>query len=130
VVLSVNVDDYAEVWVDGQLNRRSGMPSPAIIQGMSTPNRVVLTDAAKPGDKFQIAVFGINGPISFAPSNFRLVPRRTRRVLQITTPAHAPLYDAVNIPSCPSQQEKNSFRFGGGVWRLRPLTTISPSAIT
>ena len=70
VVLTVNVDDYAEVWVDGQLNRRSGMPSPAIIQGMSTPNRVVLTDAAKPGDKFQIAVFGINGPISFAPSNF------------------------------------------------------------
>ena len=70
VVLNVNVDDYAEVWVDGQLNRRSGMPSPAIIQGMSTPNRVVLTDTAKPGDKFQIAVFGINGPISFAPSNF------------------------------------------------------------
>ena len=70
VVLSVNVDDYAEVWVDGQLNRRSGMPSPAIIQDMSTPNRVVLTDAAKSGDKFQIAVFGINGPISFAPSNF------------------------------------------------------------
>jgi gluconolactonase len=69
VVLSVNVDDYAEVWVDGQLNRRSGMPSPAIIQGMSTPNRVVLTDAAKPGDKFQIAVFGINGPISMAPAN-------------------------------------------------------------
>jgi gluconolactonase len=70
VVLNVNVDDYAEVWVDGQLNRRSGLPSPAAIQGMSTPNRVVLTDTARPGDKFQVAVFGINGPTSFAPMNF------------------------------------------------------------
>ena len=69
-VLNVNVDDYAEVWVDGQLNRRSGLPSPATIQGMSTPNRVVLSDKVSPGDKFEIAVFGINGPISFAPMNF------------------------------------------------------------
>jgi hypothetical protein len=34
------------------------------------PNRVVLADAVKPGDKFQIAIFGINGPISVAPQNF------------------------------------------------------------
>ncbi len=39
-------------------------------------------------------------------------------------------YDAANVPLCASQQEKNSLRFGGGVWRLRPLTTISPSAMT
>jgi len=34
------------------------------------PNRVVLADAVKRGDKFQIAIFGINGPISVAPENF------------------------------------------------------------
>ena len=33
------------------------------------PNRVVLADAVKPGVKFQIAIFGINGPISAAPPN-------------------------------------------------------------
>ena len=33
------------------------------------PNRVVLTEAANAGDSFQIAVFGINGPISLAPPN-------------------------------------------------------------
>jgi hypothetical protein len=27
-------------------------------------------NAANAGDKFQVAVFGINGPISVAPSNF------------------------------------------------------------
>jgi gluconolactonase len=33
------------------------------------PNRVVLGDVVKAGDKFQIAVFGVNGPISVAPLN-------------------------------------------------------------
>jgi len=52
------------VWVNGQLPRRSGYPSPATIQGFNMPNRVVLTTAAKAGDKFEIAIFWINGPIS------------------------------------------------------------------
>jgi gluconolactonase len=68
-VLTVLVDDYAEVWVNGQIPRRAGYPSPATIQGFNIPNRVVLADTVKPGDKFQIAVFGINGPISVAPAN-------------------------------------------------------------
>jgi len=68
-VLTVLVDDYAEVWVNGQMPRRAGYPSPATIQGFNMPNRVVLSDSVKPGDKFQIAVFGINGPISVAPAN-------------------------------------------------------------
>ena len=68
-VLTVLVDDYGEVWVDGQIPRRAGYPSPATIQGFNMPNRVVLADAVRPGDTFQIAVFGINGPISIAPSN-------------------------------------------------------------
>lgn len=70
VVLTALVDDYAEVWVNGQLPRRPGYPSPATIQGFNMPNRVVLTTSAKAGDKFEIAIFGINGPISVAPPNF------------------------------------------------------------
>jgi gluconolactonase len=70
VVLTAYVDDYAEVWVNGQMPRRAGYPSPATIQGFNMPNRVVLAEAVKPGDKFQIAIFGINGPISVAPANF------------------------------------------------------------
>ena len=69
-VLTAYVDDYAEVWINGQMPRRSGYPSPATIQGLNMPNRVVLADAVKPGDKFQIAIFGINGSISVAPENF------------------------------------------------------------
>ena len=47
----------------------AGRPSPATIQGFNMPQRLVLSDAVSPGDTFQIAVFGINGPISAAPAN-------------------------------------------------------------
>jgi gluconolactonase len=69
-VLTVYVDDYAEVWVNGEVRRRAGIVSPSTIQGFNIPNRVVLADSVKPGDKFQVAIFGINGPISVAPTNF------------------------------------------------------------
>jgi hypothetical protein len=70
-VLRVNVDDYAEVWVNGVLPRVAGRPSPAAIQGFNMPNRLVLGEnIVAPGDKFEIAVFAINGPISVAPANF------------------------------------------------------------
>jgi gluconolactonase len=69
-VLTAYVDDYAEVWINGQMPRRAGITSPATIQGFNIPNRVVLADSVKAGDRFQVAIFGINGPISVAPPNF------------------------------------------------------------
>jgi len=70
-VFRVNVDDYAEVWINGAMPRTPGRPSPGAIQGFNMPNRVVLVDSAvSPGDRFEIAVFAINGPISAAPGNF------------------------------------------------------------
>src|SRR5947209_16809015 len=42
-VLQVLVDDYAEVWVNGEIPRRSGYPIPATMQGHIMPNRVVLS---------------------------------------------------------------------------------------
>jgi gluconolactonase len=69
-VLTAYVDDYAEVWLNGEMPRRAGITSPATIQGFNIPNRVVLSDSVKPGDTFEIAIFGINGPISVAPPNF------------------------------------------------------------
>lgn len=70
VVFMVNVDDYAEVWVNGVLPRTPGRPSPAAVQGFNRPNRLVLGDALKAGTTLEIAVFAMNGPISAAPANF------------------------------------------------------------
>jgi hypothetical protein len=69
-VLRVNIDDYAEVWVNGEMQRAAGRPSPGTIQGFNMPHRLVLANPVAPGDQFEIAVFAINGPISAAPANF------------------------------------------------------------
>jgi len=69
-VLTVNVDDYAEVWVNGEMPRAAGRPSPAAIQGFNMPNRLVLRDTVQVGERFEVAVFAINGPLSAAPANF------------------------------------------------------------
>jgi len=70
IVFEVVVDDYAEVWVDGRLAPALGDAGGAVIGGFNVPNRVVLTDDARPGQTFSIAVFGANGPISAAPANY------------------------------------------------------------
>ncbi len=70
IVFEVVVDDYAEVWVDGELPLALGDTSGRVAGGFNAPNRVVLTRDARPGQTFQIAVFGINGPISASPRNY------------------------------------------------------------
>src|SRR5262249_45799213 len=69
VIFVTTVDDYGEVWVDGKLPRTPGQTGGPIVAGFNVPNRVELKDA-KAGKTYQIAVFGINGPISAAPGNF------------------------------------------------------------
>lgn len=70
VVFEVAIDDYAEVWVNGELPHQLGDGGGNVIAGFNAPNRVVLTQDARPGDRFQLAVFGINGPISASPRNY------------------------------------------------------------
>jgi gluconolactonase len=69
-VFEIVVDDYAEVWVDGRLERGLGQIGGSLIAGFNAPNRVVLTRNARPGQQIQIAVFGANGPLSDPPANF------------------------------------------------------------
>lgn len=86
VVFSITVDDYAEVWVNGELPRTLGQRGGSVIAGWNTPNRVALTQDARPGDEFQIAVFGINGPISDSPSNYIWIRAATLEVYPATIP--------------------------------------------
>jgi gluconolactonase len=70
VVFEVVIDDYAEVWVNGELPLALGATGGQVVGGFNAPNRVLLTRDAQPGETFQIAVFGINGPISVSPRNY------------------------------------------------------------
>jgi len=70
VVFEVVLDDYAEIWVDGKLPTVLGQTGGPLIKGFNAPNRVVIGHNVKPGQQIQLAVFGINGPISNPPGNF------------------------------------------------------------
>jgi gluconolactonase len=69
-VFEIVVDDYAEVWVNGQLTRGLGQQGGSLVAGFNAPNRVVLTRDARPGQTFDIAVFAANGPLSDPPANY------------------------------------------------------------
>lgn len=70
VVFETSVDDYAEIWVDGEMPRALGQSGRSVIAGWNAANRLVIGRNVKPGQKIQLAVFGINGPISNPPTNF------------------------------------------------------------
>lgn len=70
VVFEIVMDDYAEIFVDGKLNKSSGQAGGSVAKGWNARNRVILTNSAKPGQKIQIAVLGINGPIADLPENY------------------------------------------------------------
>src|SRR5215467_5707474 len=69
IAFEIVIDDYAEVWVNGNMPRVLGQPGGPMIKGFNAPNRVILTRNAQPGQRIQLAVFGINGPISYSPQN-------------------------------------------------------------
>ncbi len=70
VVFELVIDDYAEIWVNGKLPVVLGQTGGQLVKGFNAPNRVVLTTDARPGERFQLAIFGVNGPVSNPPVNF------------------------------------------------------------
>ena len=65
-----SIDDYAEVWVDGELPRQVAQTGGSVIGGWNAVNRLTLARNVKPGQIIHIAIFGVNGPLSDPPTNF------------------------------------------------------------
>jgi gluconolactonase len=70
VVFETTLDDAAEIWVDGELTRYLGQKGGSVAAGWNAPNRVVVGRRIQPGQTIQLAIFGINGPLSSPPTNF------------------------------------------------------------
>ncbi len=85
-IFEVVIDDYAEVWVNGQLPVVLGQTGGNLVKGFNAPNRVVVARNVRPGQQVQLAVFGMNGPISNPPGNFIWVRSAT---LDFYTPEEA-----------------------------------------
>ena len=52
------VDDYGEIWIDGECDRDRGT-----VQGFNVPQRVQVTGDATPGNRHTIAILAVNGPL-------------------------------------------------------------------
>jgi gluconolactonase len=85
VSFEIVIDDYAEIWVNGKLTTVLGQSGGSVVKGWNAPNKVILTRNAQPGEQFEIAVFGYNGPVSRAPENFIWVKSAT---LDFYKPGH------------------------------------------
>ena len=59
VWFETNIDNYGEVWVNGQIDRSTG-----VIVGINASQRVEISPSAVPGNKFVIAVLVLNGPLA------------------------------------------------------------------
>ena len=70
VVFETSLDDYAEIWVDGELVRALGQMGGSVVAGWNAANRLIVGRNVKPGQQIQLAIFGINGPLSSPPTNF------------------------------------------------------------
>ena len=77
VSFEIVIDDYAEIWVNGELPTVLGQSGGQVVKGWNAPNKVILTRNAQPNQKFEIAVFGFNGPVSKSPMNFIWVKSAT-----------------------------------------------------
>jgi gluconolactonase len=94
---ATRLDDYAEVWVDGELARPFGGSGASVIAGWNAVNRVLLTRHAKAGQQIHVAIFGINGPISDTPSNYIYVREAQLEVrAALPGPAAVPVQE-VNV---------------------------------
>jgi gluconolactonase len=136
VVFEVVIDDYAEVWVNGELPHALGDAGGPVVAGFNAPNRVVLTRDARPGETFAISVFGINGPISASPRNYIWMRTAT---LDFYTPERArpteeaPLEVEGSVPVAgPLERVAGGFEFTEGpVWaRDESLLFSSPNTNT
>ncbi len=127
VAFEIVIDDYAEVWVNGKMPRVLGQLGGPVIKGFNAPNRVILTRNTQPGQKIQLAVFGINGPISYSPQNFIWIKSATLdfykspKVAISETPAQIikqdPALDAIVSADAKIEKLADGFSFTEGpIW--------------
>jgi hypothetical protein len=59
VWFETNFDNYGEIWVNGQIDRSTG-----VISGINAQQRVELSGSAEPGARYVIACLVLNGPLA------------------------------------------------------------------
>lgn len=140
IVFEMVVDDYAEVWVDGKLPLVLGQSGGGAAAGWNTANRVVLTRNAQPGQRIQLAVLGINGPVSAHPDTYIWVRSATldfykpgklskAREVKLEVERKDAALDAIVAPNAKWEKLADGFAFTEGpVWIDAHNPVIAPDS--
>ena len=59
VWFETNIDNYGEIWINGQIDRSTG-----VIVGLNAQHRVEVSNSAVPGARHVIACLVLNGPLA------------------------------------------------------------------
>ena len=59
VWFETNIDNYGEIWIDGQIDRSTG-----VIVGINASQRIEVSARATPGERHVIACLVANGPLA------------------------------------------------------------------
>ena len=59
LIFETCVDDYGEVWIDGECDRERGT-----VQGFNVPQRILINIDAQQGETHTIAILAANGPLA------------------------------------------------------------------
>ena len=59
VWFETNIDNYGEIWIDGKIDRSTG-----VIVGINAQHRVEVSGSAVPGTRHVIACLVVNGPLA------------------------------------------------------------------
>ena len=46
-----SLDDYAEIWVDGEIVRALGQSGGSVVKGWNAPNRLIINRSVQPGQE-------------------------------------------------------------------------------
>jgi len=140
IVFEIVMDDYAEVWVNGRAPFVLGQSGGSVAAGWNSPNRVVLTRNAQAGQKIQIAVLGINGPLSTHPDTYIWVrgatlefykPGRLSRAreVKLEVDRRSPALDSIVPPGAKLEKLADGFTFTEGpVWIDAHNPAIAPES--
>jgi hypothetical protein len=59
VWFETNIDNYGEIWIDGKIDRATG-----VIVGINAQQRVEVSGNALPGTRYVLACLVLNGPLA------------------------------------------------------------------
>ncbi len=140
IVFEIVVDDYAEVWVNGRLGNVLGQVGGSVVAGWNAPNRILLTRDAKSGEKFEVAVFGINGPLTVHSDTFIWVRSATldfykpgrlnkAREAKLVVDRKDPALDEILSPDAKLEKVADGFAFTEGpIWINAGNPAIAPDS--